>query len=102
MRLIDADELRQEWLENGKNEYIYDTNSFLDSIDDQPTINPETLPIARELREQLKKVTAVSHGKWIFNDDWWEFICTNCHKGIGNIKKYPFCPNCGARMDEEE
>lgn len=59
MRLIDADELRQEWLENGENEYIYDTNSFLDSIDDQPTINPETFPIARELREQLKKVTAV-------------------------------------------
>ena len=47
-------------------------------------------------------VAPVRHGKWIFNDDWWEFICTNCHKGIGNIKKYPFCPNCGARMDEEE
>ena len=47
-------------------------------------------------------VAPVRHGKWIFNDDWWEFICTNCHKGIGNIKKYPFCPNCGARMNEEE
>lgn len=51
---------------------------------------------------QANDVAPVSHGKWIFNDDWWEFICTNCHKGIGNIKKYPFCPNCGARMDEEE
>ena len=27
-------------------------------IDDQPTIDPETLPIVRELREQLAKVTA--------------------------------------------
>ena len=39
-RLIDADALREEWLENGENEYVYDTNSFLDSIDDAPTIIP--------------------------------------------------------------
>lgn len=37
-RLVDADELRQDWLENGENEYVYDTNSFLYSIDDAPTI----------------------------------------------------------------
>ena len=36
-RYIDADELREEWLENGENEYVYDTNSVLDSIDAQPT-----------------------------------------------------------------
>lgn len=39
-RLIDADALRQDWLENGENEYVYDTNSFLDSIDDAPTVIP--------------------------------------------------------------
>lgn len=37
-RLIDADALREDWLENGENEYIYDTNAFLDSLDDAPTI----------------------------------------------------------------
>lgn len=37
-RLIDADEMRDEWLINGENDYIYDTNSFLDSIDNAPTI----------------------------------------------------------------
>lgn len=37
-RLIDADALRKDWLENGENEYIYDTNAFLDSLDDAPTI----------------------------------------------------------------
>ena len=37
-RLIDADALREEWLENGENEYVYDTNSFLESIDNAPTI----------------------------------------------------------------
>ncbi len=39
-RLGDLDELRKDWLENGENEYVYDTNSFLDSIDNAPTIIP--------------------------------------------------------------
>lgn len=38
--LIDRDALREEWLENGENEYVYDTNAFLDSLDDAPTIIP--------------------------------------------------------------
>ena len=37
MRLIDADALRNDWLYNGQNEKIYDTNDFLDSVDEQPT-----------------------------------------------------------------
>ena len=37
-RLIDADALRDDWLENGENEYVYDTNAFLESIDSVPTI----------------------------------------------------------------
>lgn len=40
MRLIDADAFRQDWLENGGNEYVYDTNSFLESIDDTPSVDP--------------------------------------------------------------
>ena len=36
--LIDRDTLREEWLKNGENEYVYDTNAFLDSLDDAPTI----------------------------------------------------------------
>lgn len=43
MRLIDADELREYWLYNGLNEKIYDTNDVLESIDEQPTIDPESL-----------------------------------------------------------
>lgn len=39
-RLIDAYALRTDWLENGENEYVYDTNAFLDSIDSAPTIIP--------------------------------------------------------------
>jgi hypothetical protein len=36
-RYIDADGLREYWLTNGKNERVYNTNDFLDSIDYQPT-----------------------------------------------------------------
>ena len=39
MRLIDADAMRTDWLENGENEYVYDTNAVLESIDEQPTID---------------------------------------------------------------
>lgn len=57
-RLIDANALREDWLENGENEYVYDTNSFLESLDDAPTIDPEALPIVRQLRAELARVTA--------------------------------------------
>ena len=36
-RYIDADIMREDWLTNGENEYVYDTNAVLDSIDSQPT-----------------------------------------------------------------
>lgn len=58
IRLIDANALREDWLENGENEYVYDTNSFLSSLDDAPTIGPETLPIVRQLREKVKNLNA--------------------------------------------
>ena len=38
-RLIDANAMREDWLENGQNEYVYDTNAVLDSIDAQPTVD---------------------------------------------------------------
>ena len=44
-RLIDADPFREWWLENGENEYVYDTNCFLESIDEQPTI--DAVPVVR-------------------------------------------------------
>lgn len=36
-RYIDADRMREDWLENGENEYVYDANAVLQSIDEQPT-----------------------------------------------------------------
>lgn len=65
-RAIDADAFREWWLENGENEYVYDTNSFLASIDDAPTINPESLPIVRHLREQVQNLQ-----KELIDWDFW-------------------------------
>ena len=39
MRLIDADKMREDWLCGGENEYVYNANSVLDSIDEQPTVD---------------------------------------------------------------
>lgn len=52
MRLIDADVMREEWLERGENEYVYDANAFLDSIDEQPTI--EAVPV-KEINRIIDK-----------------------------------------------
>lgn len=45
MRFIDADKLREWWLANGLNERVYDTNDFLDSIDEQETAVSVDMPI---------------------------------------------------------
>lgn len=41
MRLIDADAMQAEWLTKELDDRTYDTNDVLDSIDEQPTIDPE-------------------------------------------------------------
>lgn len=81
-RYIDADKMREEWLENGENEYVYDTNSVLDSIDAQPTAD----------------VVEVKHGRWIRHKENCLYnrcsIC--CYE---HCRENNYCPNCGAKMD---
>lgn len=113
-RLIDADAFRNEWLEDGENEYVYDTNAVLDSIDRQPTIDAEP----------------VRHGRWEWHEEWgpptWldppdlydtYWICSACGTDLLQYLKSHFpdipsytecseevptlerCPCCGAKMD---
>ena len=49
-RLIDADVMRDDWLKNGENEYVYDTNAVLDSIDSQPTVDAVEVVRCRECK----------------------------------------------------
>ncbi len=86
MRPIDADAMRQDWLENGENEHVYDTNAFLDSIDDQPTLDVEP----------------VRHGRWIPRSGC--ATCSVCFDDCWavSVMEYNRCPNCGAKMDAKE
>lgn len=87
-RLIDADAMRQDWLENGQNEYIYDTNAVLDSIDAQPTIEAEP----------------VRHGRWLDNEFY--MFCSVCgmqwYYCDNETQDFKFCPHCGCKMDGDD
>jgi hypothetical protein len=94
-RLIDADALRQDWLENGENEYVYDTNAFLKSIDEAPTIEAEP----------------VRHGRWEhgYNNGQYGIWCSECRAGFAYSDNYEviaashnYCPNYGAKKDKED
>ena len=82
MRLIDADALKQHysWWED-------DRQKLFDSIiDQQPTVD----------------AVPVRHGKWIDDSNGFEGAWDHCSVcGERAIDLYDFCPNCGARMDEE-
>lgn len=45
-------------------------------------------------------VVPVRHGMWVF-DDYFVPHCSECGTEIAMDKISPFCPNCGAMMDEE-
>lgn len=68
-RAIDADAFREWWLENGENEYVYDTNAFLDSIDNWPTLTPqnEWMSVEERLPELPEK-------------DWCSKMVISCDK----------------------
>ena len=85
-RLIDANVMRQDWLENGENEYVYDANAVLDSIDAQPTVD----------------AVEVVHGRWIDTDYKPDIYCkcSVCGRRVYAYDDgYNYCPNCGAKMD---
>ena len=88
MRLIDADALREYWLYNGLNENIYDTNDVLESIDEQPDVDPESL------RPTAKWIEAPDEGAY----GSWE-ACSRCAwESRWASSKYKYCPHCGKRM----
>ena len=81
-RMIDASAMRDDWLENGENEYVYDTNAVLDSIDAQPTIDAVPVSKLEELRDYLYSEDLI-------------FM-----RGLAELNK--LIANCGATMDEKE
>ena len=86
MRLIDADRLREGWLEWNPYEII-EANTVLESIDEQPTVDP------------------VVHGQIVTITDRWHTMSQECSVCGEQLpwKEYPnFCFNCGAKLDLKE
>lgn len=81
-RYIDADKLREYWLENGVNENVYNTNNVLDSIDYQSTAD----------------VVEVKEARWK-GAGMGEYYCSLCNMGVRQYEGQPYCSECGAKMD---
>lgn len=62
--------------------------------------------------EDMRDFAEVVHGRWIcIRKRYGEYECSACHGLDSNCSDYygthatteqEFCPNCGAKMDEEE
>lgn len=93
MKLGDLEQLKEEILWGNVYLSNKEVNALVDVIDDQPSIDPETLPIVQQLRVDLEKMkaerdAAVANLRECAIEDYAE--CLYCsHKD-----KYTFCHNC--------
>ena len=75
-------------------------------IDEDSTTEEIECQILRAIDVQPAiDVTSVRHGQWETNSDRPDtLICSVCKCGFDMWKHDPhnFCPNCGAKMDEEK
>jgi len=96
MRLIDADALK----------------AYIDAQEGRPFIGctvGEALKIMTDEQPTIDAVP-VRHGKWIDEgqpDDFFPhhaWRCSECGEQVLEIGEpwYKYCPNCGARMDDDE
>ena len=120
MRLIDADALpKQKFLEaNGNGMYEYVDIVYERDIDNAPTI--DVVPLEQyksmentcvKLQKSLADVAPVRHGKYIGTEFdgyadgcpvYYEWKCSECGCVFEEEEPtYNYCPNCGAKMDEE-
>ena len=89
-RYIDADGLREYWLTNGKNERVYNTNDFLDSIDYQPTADVQPVVHCNECQWH----DGEGDQMYCLND-FWNFNFTP------NVYDSDFCSH-GDKLDGDE
>lgn len=88
MRLIDGDKLKAD-IESFFADEIHIYDSFVELIDEQPTIEPE--------RKTGKWIERWHENKHVIGD----MACSVC--GAQMLLTYPrFCPYCGAEMRGEQ
>ena len=99
MRLIDADALldKQECLFMKRHILFHGVTAY--TIESAPTIDPETLPIVQELREQLARVTA--EGDAAVKDLYAVKACKTCALQFSDDCLLEECfEPCGATLSE--
>ena len=80
-KYIDADKMLKEYERS-----IYDTTDLAEMLYYMPAAD----------------VQEVRHGRWII-DEWNTPNCSVCGcSGIDDYYATPYCPHCGAKMDEVE
>lgn len=90
-RLIDANKFAEAWNQDSQ---IGKTMRAV--IAEQPTINPESLPIVKELQEQLEKVTAERDKIKQMAKETCEF-CMSLTRRSGLLPGCEICPLNGLR-----
>lgn len=53
-------------------------------------------------RVPVEDVVPVVHAKWIICSDGYYPYCSNCKREPQGREMTKFCPNCGAKMDDDE
>lgn len=91
IRYINADEAKKDLDERGFDFFTseQDINEAKRWLDEQPAQNVEP----------------VKHGHWAGTDNYAFVVCSVCRSyWVDRDEKYDFkyCPNCGAKMDEEK
>jgi len=86
MRLIDADRMKEELLWGNVFLPAIQTNTLVDLIDNQPTIDPESLRPKGHWERPSKLLNIVN--------------CTACKTTFpGDFAEFRYCPCCGAKME---
>lgn len=92
-RLIDADCMKEELLWGNVFLPAIQTNTLVDLIDNQPTIDPESL-------------RPRAHWEDVFQDGpcRWSGKCSACkvRNDIPPVRLAHYCPYCGAKMETEK
>ena len=122
-RLIDAEKLAEilgeQWCDECMTDDCYYCNIYKikEIVRSMPTVDAE--PTEEQVKEYCRKrclvivsselfnemkarwgVDSVRHGRWI-NTGFLTAKCSVCDAEVHELEYGNYCPNCGARMDEE-
>ena len=110
MRLIDAEDIKDYWVESecSKEEFIKENLPDDADYSEYSDFFDKVLQAFKNVVDTSTTIDAepIVHGHWIWNEDLHRYECSVCHGECAtsfteNPLFKPFCGECGAKMDEE-